>query len=305
MSITFFGSVVAITGAGSGIGRALALDLATRGANLALADIDSDGLAETVMLVEATTHNNSRSKVTATSLDVADRAAVEAWAAQVVEEHGKVNMVINNAGVALTAMIEGMSYEDFVWLMNINFWGVVYGTQAFLPYLKESGEGHVVNISSVFGLLSIPTQSAYNASKFAVRGYTDALRMELEIADEGVSSTTVHPGGIRTNIARNARTDSSALSISGSAKELADNFDRMTLTTPDKAASQILKAVQRNRRRALIGPDAKVFDLVSRLPAPLYQRVLVAGSRRSWLGRKSSPEKSSPERSSPEKSSAG
>ena len=286
MSFRFARSVVAITGAGSGIGRALAQDLSSRGANLSLADVDSDGLAETVLLIEADSTSAVKTKVTATVLDVSDRDAVEAWAAQVVEEHGKVNMIINNAGVALSATVEAMSYEDFEWLMNINFWGVVYGTKAFLPYLKESGAGHVVNISSVFGLVSIPTQSAYNAAKFGVRGFTDALRMELEIEQSGVSSTTVHPGGIRTNIARNARTDLSVLSISGSAKELADNFDRLTLTTPEKAAGQILKAVERNRRRVLVGPDAKVFDLVSRLPAPLYQRVLVAGSKRSWIGKK-------------------
>mgnify|MGYP002630072884 CR=1 FL=1 len=286
MSFRFARSVVAITGAGSGIGRALAQDLSSRGANLSLADVDSDGLAETVLLIEADSTSAVKTKVTATVLDVSDRDAVEAWAAQVVEEHGKVNMIINNAGVALSATVEAMSYEDFEWLMNINFWGVVYGTKAFLPYLKESGAGHVVNISSVFGLVSIPTQSAYNAAKFGVRGFTDALRMELEIEQSGVSSTTVHPGGIRTNIARNARTDLSVLSISGSAKELSDNFDRLTLTTPEKAAGQILKAVERNRRRVLVGPDAKVFDLVSRLPAPLYQRVLVAGSKRSWIGKK-------------------
>ena len=286
MSFRFARSVVAITGAGSGIGRALAQDLSSRGANLSLADVDSDGLAETVLLIEADSTSAVKTKVTATVLDVSDRDAVEACAAQVVEEHGKVNMIINNAGVALSATVEAMSYEDFEWLMNINFWGVVYGTKAFLPYLKESGAGHVVNISSVFGLVSIPTQSAYNAAKFGVRGFTDALRMELEIEQSGVSSTTVHPGGIRTNIARNARTDLSVLSISGSAKELSDNFDRLTLTTPEKAAGQILKAVERNRRRVLVGPDAKVFDLVSRLPAPLYQRVLVAGSKRSWIGKK-------------------
>ncbi|CAB4551946.1 unannotated protein [freshwater metagenome] len=284
MSIKFLGSVVAVTGAGSGIGRALAQELTQRGANLALADIDTDGLAETVLLCESAMNSKAATKVTASVLDVSDREAVEAWAAQVEEEHGRVNMIMNNAGVALSATVAAMSYEDFEWLMNINFWGVVYGTKAFLPYLKESGAGHVVNISSVFGLVSIPTQSAYNAAKFGVRGFTDALRMELEIEQSGVSCTTVHPGGIRTNIARNARTDGSVLSISGTAQELADNFDRLTLTTPEKAARQILKAVERNRRRVLVGPDAKVFDLVSRLPAPLYQRVLVAGSKRSWVG---------------------
>jgi len=156
----------------------------------------------------------------------------------------------------------------------------VHGTTAFLPYLEASGDGHVVNISSVFGLVSIPSQSAYNASKFAVRGFTDALRMELEIAGSAVSSTTVHPGGIKTNIARNARMDDSVASLAGSAGDARDGFDRIAMTTPAKAARQILRAVEKDKRRALIGPDAVVFDLVSRLPAGLYQRALVRGARR-------------------------
>lgn len=273
---TFEGRVAAITGAGSGIGRALANDLARRGAHLALCDIDELGLAETVAQCEG-----SPVKVTSQRLDVADRAAVETWAVRVVDDHGKVNLVVNNAGVALGATIEGMSYEDFEWLMSINFWGVVYGTKAFLPHLKASGEGHVVNLSSVFGLMSIPTQSAYNAAKFGVRGFTDALRMELEIEKCGVSATTVHPGGIRTNIARSARMDPSALALSGAdASRTANDFERVARTTPEKAATQILEAVRRNQRRALVGPDAKVIDLLARLPAGFYQRVLVAGARR-------------------------
>ena len=136
-----------------------------------------------------------------------------AWADQVVDDHGRVNLIFNNAGVALGATIEAMSYEDFEWLMNINFWGVVHGTKAFLPHLKAAGEGHIINVSSVFGLISVPSQSAYNAAKFAVRGFTDALRMELEIEKCGVSCTTVHPGGIKTNIARNARMDPSVADI--------------------------------------------------------------------------------------------
>jgi short-subunit dehydrogenase len=165
--------------------------------------------------------------------------------------------------------------------MNTNFWGVVYGTKAFLPYLKLSGEGHVVNLSSVFGLISVPSQSAYNAAKFAVRGFTDTLRMELEIEDTNVSVTTVHPGGIKTNIARNARLDPSIGDIAGNPERAAQNFERAFITSPEKAAEQILTAVRRERRRALIGPDAKAIDLVSRLPAGIYQSILTraAGSR--------------------------
>ena len=268
------GRVAAITGAGSGIGRALAEELARRGAHLALSDIDEPGLAETVGRCEG-----SGVKVTSQRLDVADRAAVEAWADQVVADHGAVHLVFNNAGGALGATVDSMSYEDFEWLMDINFWGVVHGTKAFLPHLKAAGQGHIVNLSSVFGLVSIPSQSAYNASKFAVRGFTDALRIELDVERCGVSCTTVHPGGIRTNIARRARMDASVAALGTDASTVGDEFDRIARTSPESAAIQILAAVSRNRRRALIGPDATALDLVSRLPAVLYQRFLVAGAR--------------------------
>ena len=271
----FDGRVAAITGAGSGIGRALARDLARRGTHLALSDIDEVGLAETVALCEGT-----GVKVTSQRVDVADRAAVYAWADQVVADHGQVNLIFNNAGVALGATIEGMSYEDFEWLMDINFWGVVHGTKAFLPHLIASGEGHIVNLSSVFGLLGIPAQSAYNAAKFGVRGFTDALRIELDVADNGVSCTTVHPGGIKTNIARNARMHESVSGFTRGTPDIGTDFDKVAMTTPEKAAHQILKAVQRDRRRALIGPDAKALDLISRLPATIYQRAIVLGARR-------------------------
>jgi NAD(P)-dependent dehydrogenase (short-subunit alcohol dehydrogenase family) len=270
----FKGRVAAITGAGSGIGRALANDLARRGAHLALSDIDDAGLAETVSQCEG-----FGVKITSQHLDVADRAAVYAWADQVVADHGEVNLVVNNAGVALGATIESMSYEDFEWLMNINFWGVVYGTKAFLPYLKESGEGHIVNLSSVFGLISVPSQSAYNAAKFAVRGFTDTLRMELEIEGAPVSVTTIHPGGIKTNIAKNARMDASVTEMAGDPEKARLDMERVFITSPQKAARQILSAVQRDRRRALIGPDAKVIDFISRLPATLYQSALAKGAR--------------------------
>jgi NAD(P)-dependent dehydrogenase (short-subunit alcohol dehydrogenase family) len=271
----FGGRVAAVTGAGSGIGRALAHDLAGRGAHLALADIDDAGLAETVA------HCEGRGvKITSQHLDVAQRDAVYAWAEQVVADHGTVNLVVNNAGVALGATVESMSYEDFEWLMNINFWGVVYGTKAFLPHLKESGEGHIVNLSSVFGLISIPSQSAYNAAKFAVRGFTDTLRMELEIEGAPVSVTTIHPGGIKTNIARNARMDPSVAQMGSDPERARRDFERLFITSPEKAARQILAAVARDRRRALIGPDAKAIDFLSRLPAALYQTLLTRGGRR-------------------------
>jgi butyryl-CoA dehydrogenase len=270
----FTGRVAAITGAGSGIGRALAQDLAGRGCHLALCDIDEVGLAGTVTSCEGT-----GVKVTSQRVDVADRAAVEAWADQVVDEHGKVNLVVNNAGVALGASIEHMSYDDLEWLMGVNFWGVVHGTKAFLPHLQAAGEGHIVNLSSVFGLISIPSQSAYNAAKFAVRGFTDALRMELDIADGGVSATTVHPGGIKTNIARSARLHETVVAMAGSLEQAHDGFDKIARTSPEKAAAKILAAVQADKRRVLVGLDAHAIDLISRLPGVLHQWVLVKGSK--------------------------
>lgn len=267
--------VAAITGAGSGIGRALAVDLAGRGAALALSDVDAEGLATTTVLCE-----EHGVVVTSQRVDVADRAAVHAWADEVVADHGRVNLVVNNAGVALSSSVDSMDYDDFEWLMNINFWGVVYGTKAFLPHLKASGEGHIVNLSSVFGLVSIPSQAAYNAAKFGVRGFTDALRIELDIERCGVSATTIHPGGIKTNIARNSRSDGSAEGLGLGPDDDGEGFDSIARTSPEDAAAQILRAVERNRRRALIGPDARLFDLASRLPATLYQRGLVAAGRR-------------------------
>ena len=268
------GRVVAVTGAASGIGRELAIELVGRGADVAISDVDEAGLADTV---ERCRRRAPGRAVTASTLDVADREAVEAWASAVVGEHGRVNGIINNAGVALVAPIARMSYDDLRWLMGINFWGVVHGTMAFLPHLKAAGEGHVVNISSVFGLTAIPSQSAYNASKFAVRGFTDCLRIELDLERAGVSATTVHPGGIRTNIVRNARIDPRSKDVRG--RDLVREFDRVTATKPDKAARVILDGIERDKRRVLIGPDARVFDAISRLPAAFAQRVVALGGR--------------------------
>ena len=180
----FENKVAAITGAGSGIGQQLAIQLAKQGTHLALSDVNEQGLAETLNHVK-----DYPVSVTLTKLDVSDRKAVEDWAKQCQQDFGQVNFVFNNAGVALASTVEGLSYEDAEWIFNINFWGVVYGTKAFLPYLKQSGSGHIVNISSLFGLTSQPTQSAYNATKFAVRGFTEALRQELDLENCGVSAT--------------------------------------------------------------------------------------------------------------------
>jgi NAD(P)-dependent dehydrogenase (short-subunit alcohol dehydrogenase family) len=270
----FAGKVAAITGAGSGIGRALAVDLAGRGAQLALSDIDEDGLAETREQIE-----RRGTTVTSERVDVAERDQVQAWADQVVAEHGRVNLIFNNAGVALGATVDQMDIADFEWLMGINFWGVVHGTQAFLPHLVASGDGHVVNISSVFGLLGIPSQSAYNAAKFGVRGFTESLRIELDVADNGVSATCIHPGGIKTNIAKNARM-TMADDLGRDLDRAKQDMERAFLTTPAKAASVILRAVERDKRRATIGPDAYVFLGLSLLPPGVYQRLIGAGARR-------------------------
>jgi len=270
----FANKVAAITGAASGIGRAMAIDLASRGADLAISDIDEDGLANTAELAR-----RSGVEVTTTRLDVADRSAVYAWADQVVTDHHRVNLIVNNAGVALGATVAQMTIEDFEGLMGINFWGVVYGTQAFLPHLTASGEGHVVNISSVFGLVGIPSQAAYNAAKFGVRGFTEALRIELDLADAGVSATCVHPGGIKTNIAKNARLHADPASSADLERGRRD-LERAFITTPEKAAAVIARAIQQDKRRVLIGPDARVFNLLSRLPASVAQRVIGAGAKR-------------------------
>ena len=261
----FEGKVAAITGAGSGIGRGIALVLAHRASHLALSDIDDDGLAETVAMVERSAGLGGNVKVTATHVDVTERDAVEAWATSTLEEFGQVNLIFNNAGVALAANFDAMTYDSFRWLMDIDFWGVVHGTMAFLPHLKASGDGHVINISSVFGLLGIPSQSAYNSAKFAVRGFTDALRTELDMEQCGVSATTIHPGGIRTSIARNARFEFSEHRDAVDTEQAALDFEKFTRTTPEKAAQLIIGAVEKNKRRALIGPDAHLFDAAARI----------------------------------------
>jgi len=272
------GRVAVVTGAASGIGRALAHRLADAGCRLAISDIDEEGLAETAAECE-----RRGAEVDARRLDVSSREAVFAYADAVAERFGAVHLVVNNAGVALGATVEEMTIEDFEWLMGINFWGVVYGTKAFLPHLKRADWGHIVNISSVFGLIGVPTQSAYNAAKFAVRGFTESLRQELEIAGSSVSCTTVHPGGIKTNIARKSRLGGLG-DFDRPRDEMTAQFDKVARTTPDEAARVIVEAVERNRRRALVGPDAYVIDWMQRVLPTAYQRLVAAGAKRQAKG---------------------
>ncbi len=263
------GKVVALTGAGSGIGRALALQLAEKKCHLALADIDETGLKETVRLIPA-----SDLKVTQQVLDVSDKAAVFNWADTVQRDHGQVNIVINNAGVALSGTVAGLSLEEYEWIMDINFWGTVYGSKAFLPLLEQSGSGHIVNISSVFGLTAQPLMSGYNASKYAVRGFTESLRQDLELTDSSVSATCVHPGGIKTNIAKRSKVNASVAEATGnSANDAVNQFEKLFFNTPESAAKVIIKGVEKNRRRVLIGPDARVFDFLARAFPAGYQRL--------------------------------
>lgn len=275
----FDGRVVAITGAGSGIGRALAEAFADLGARLSLSDVDEGRLAETAEIVDRRHATPFTSRV-----DVSDRAQVEAWAAATQDRFGQVNIIINNAGVALSGTVSGLDMADYEWVMGINFWGVVYGTKAFLPLLEASGEGHIVNISSVFGLTSQPLMSGYNASKYAVRGFTESLRQDLELRGAPVSATCVHPGGIKTNIARAARIDGSVEAVVGFDKEASTaEFDRFTFTAPAGAARAIIRGVRRNRRRVLIGADARVYDWSVRLLPASYQRVVTGIFR--WRSR--------------------
>ncbi|MEL7044152.1 MAG: SDR family NAD(P)-dependent oxidoreductase [Pseudomonadota bacterium] len=254
----------AITGAASGIGRALAQQLHREGCVLFLSDVNESGLAATTASLrgEAPWHS--------AVVDVAQRHAVEDWAAAVASETTGLDLLVNNAGVAYIGDARATSYEDFHWLMNINFWGVVHGCTAFLPLLERRQRAHLVNISSLFGLISVPTQAAYNASKFAVRGYSEALRQELDLAGSSVKLCCVHPGGVATQIARSAR--NADASADPEAQHTA--FERIARSSAESAARRILDAARRGRPRLLIGVDARWLDRLQRLFPALYPRLL-------------------------------
>jgi NADP-dependent 3-hydroxy acid dehydrogenase YdfG len=260
----FAGKVAVVTGAGSGIGQGLAIELGRSGAKVAISDVDTEGLAQTEERLKAI-----GAPVKADRLDVTERESFLLYADAVKEHFGKVNQIYNNAGIAFSGDIEVSQFKDIERVMDVDYWGVVNGTKAFLPHLIASGDGHVINVSSVFGLFSVPGQAAYNSAKFAVRGFTEALRQEMVIAGHPVGVTTVHPGGIKTSIARNA-TAAEGLD----ADELAKIFDkRLARMSPQRAARIILDGVRKNRARVLVGADAKVLDVLVRLAGPAYPRL--------------------------------
>lgn len=263
------GKVAAVTGAGSGIGRALALKLARRGARLAVSDVDDAGLEETVGLVRAT-----GAEVAGEHLDVADRDAVVAWADAVVARFGVAHQVYNNAGIALHRRVLDSDWADYERVLGVNLWGVVHGTKAFLPHLLASGDGHVVNVSSLNGYLAQDGMSHYCTSKFAVRGFTETLRIELQ--GTGVGVTVVHPGGVRTRIADSALAASERLGL-----PVTDDDRRRTRTynekllrmDPAQAARTVVDGVEAGRPRVLVGNDARAVDLLVRLLPASYPRV--------------------------------
>lgn len=260
----FAGKVAVVTGAGSGIGQALALELGRSGASLAICDVDAEGLAQTEEQLKAI-----GVQVKADRLDVTERERFLLYADEVAEHFGKVNQIYNNAGIGHTGDAEVEQFKDIERVMDVDFWGVVNGTKAFLPHLIASGDGHVINISSIFGLFSVPGYSAYNSAKFAVRGYTEALRQEMRLHGHPVGVTTVHPGGIKTAIARNA-----TVGEGHNRDDLAELFDkRLANTSPKRAAKVILQAVRKNKARVLVGPDAVALDLMVRVTGSGYQRL--------------------------------
>jgi NAD(P)-dependent dehydrogenase (short-subunit alcohol dehydrogenase family) len=261
----FQGGVAVVTGAGSGIGRALTQELVVRGAAVALADVDDAGLLET-----ASSLSGKRSDASTHIVDVSDETAVRAFSEDVMARHGRVTLLINNAGVALLGTFEEISLDDLRWLMGINFWGAVYGVKYFLPILKQQPRAQIVNVSSIFGIVAPAGQSAYSASKFAVRGFTEALRHELE--GTSVSVSCVHPGGIRTAIARKARLGTNT--PQETRKDSIARFDRVATIPPEVAAARILDGVERREPRILIGSDARKIDILQRLRPGTYWKAL-------------------------------
>ena len=265
----FEGSAAAITGAASGIGRALALELAARGCDVALADVDQAGLESVAKEITAA---HAR-RVTVRHVDVADPQQIQDYAIAAVADFPALNLLFNNAGVALLGQFDEFDQAQMAWLMEINFWGVVRGTRAFLQHLQSRPQAHIINISSIFGIIAPAGQSAYAASKFAVRGFSEALRHELAMNKSTVRLSVVHPGGVKTNIARKARTGAQ-LRESVSLSDVGDRFERLARTTPAAAAQRIIRGIERNEPRILIGRDAQLLDLIQRFKPATYWGLL-------------------------------
>jgi short-subunit dehydrogenase len=265
---TLSGSAAAITGAASGIGRALALELAARGCDLALADRDEAGL-QTLATEIGARQIGTRQKVSVHRVDVGEPAQIDEFAQDAIAAHPTLNIVVNNAGVALLGRFSEIDQAQMDWLMNINFWGVVHATRAFLPQLSTRPEAHIVNLSSLFGLLAPPGQTAYCAAKFAVRGFSESLRHELQAANSPVRLSVVHPGGVATNIVRSSRTGS-GVTDNARRSETIERFDQVARTTPQAAALRILQGIEKNQPRILIGSDARLMDILQRLRPTTY-----------------------------------
>ena len=263
------GAAAALTGAASGIGRALALELAARGCDLALADRDEAGLQATA----AEINRLHSQKVTAHRVDVSEPGQIEDFAQAAVAGHPGLNIVVNNAGVALLGQFNEIDQAQMDWLMNINFWGVVHATRAFLPHLARQREAHIVNLSSIFGIVAPPGQTAYAAAKFAVRGFSEALRHELQMAASPVRLSVVHPGGVATNIVRNSRAGTGVTDNTRRAQTI-ERFDAIAKTTPTAAALRIIHGIEKNQPRILIGNDARFMDLLQRFRPGTYWTVL-------------------------------
>ena len=263
------GSAAAVTGAASGIGRALALELAMRGCDLALADRDE---AELQQLATEIRRDPNR-KVSVHRVDVGEPDQIQAFATAAIAAHPSLNILINNAGVALLGTFSEIEQSQMEWLININFWGVVHGTRAFLPHLGQQRAAHIVNLSSIFGIIAPPGQTAYCAAKFAVRGFSESLRHELAMANSPVKLSVVHPGGVATNIARNSP---SGTGVTDNARRatMIDRFETMAKTTPAAAALRIIEGIEKNQPRILIGNDARFMDLLQRFRPATYWAVL-------------------------------
>jgi short-subunit dehydrogenase len=264
------GAAAAVTGAASGIGRALALELAARGCDLALADRDEAGLQAVAAEIGKTTPQKAASqKVSVHRVDVSETKEIAAFAQAAVSAHPGLNIVVNNAGVALLGQFSEIDQAQMDWLMNINFWGVVHSTRAFLPHLARQREAHIVNLSSIFGIVAPPGQTAYAAAKFAVRGFSEALRHELQAAASPVRLSVVHPGGVATNIVRNCRAGVGVTDNARRAQSI-ERFDAVAKTTPKAAALRIIAGIEKNQPRILIGNDARFMDLLQRLRPATY-----------------------------------
>lgn len=258
--------IAVITGAGSGMGRELALQLAAAGASVVLNDWNETTLQETIALIEA-----QGGTVAGRAFSVADRGEMYQFAQEAVNRFGAVDIVINNAGISLLQQkIESISYELFEKVININMWGVIYGSKAFIPFLKERPEAALVNVSSIFGIAAYPDQGPYVTAKFAVRGFTEVLRQEL--AKTSVAVSCVHPGGIQTNIVRNIDTHHTER-----LNKFSDVFDRMAKTSASDAAKRIIKGIQRKEKRILVGNDAKYMDSIARLMPSNYEDTIMKG----------------------------